>query len=96
VSHVTKGLLPYRGIDSGINRALEDWPHIDFIDDHAGCLFKVIVHRKMSDSRLWALLLPEKKILSPKMSPILSLDIHAAIIDLIHRDSAVTTDFIAT
>ena len=26
-------LLPYRGLGSGIKRALEDWPEIDFVDD---------------------------------------------------------------
>lgn len=46
VSYVAKGLLPYHGLGSGIKRALERWPAIDFIDDHDGCLFKVTVHRK--------------------------------------------------
>jgi len=46
VSYVAKGLLPYRGIGSGIQRALEAWPEIDFIDDREGCLFTATVHRK--------------------------------------------------
>ncbi len=46
VSYVAKGLLPYHGLGSGIKRALEDWPDIDFADDHDGCLFTAIVHRK--------------------------------------------------
>jgi ATP-dependent DNA helicase RecG len=45
-SYVAKGLLPYRGIGSGIQRALEAWPEIDFIDDREGCLFTATVHRK--------------------------------------------------
>ncbi|KDE56029.1 hypothetical protein EI28_02015 [Methanoculleus sp. MH98A] len=45
-SYVAKGLLPYRGLGSGIKRALEDWPEIDFTDDRDGCLFTVTVHRK--------------------------------------------------
>jgi ATP-dependent DNA helicase RecG len=28
VSYVAKGLLPYKGLGSGIKRALEDWPDI--------------------------------------------------------------------
>lgn len=46
VSYVAKGLLPYHGLGSGIKRALDRWPQIDFIDDREGCLFTVTVHRK--------------------------------------------------
>ena len=45
VSYIAKGLLPYRGLGSGIKRALEDWPEIDFSDDREGCLFTATVHR---------------------------------------------------
>jgi len=41
VSYIAKGLLPYRGLGSGIKRALEAWPEIDFFDDRDGCLFTV-------------------------------------------------------
>lgn len=46
VSFIAKGLLPYRGLGSGIKRALEDWPDIDFIDDREGGLFTASIHRK--------------------------------------------------
>lgn len=46
VSCIAKGLLPYRGLGSGIKRALEDWPEIDFTDDREGGLFVATVHRK--------------------------------------------------
>jgi len=46
VSYIAKGMLPYRGLGSGIKRALEDWAHIDFTDDREGCLFTVTVYRK--------------------------------------------------
>jgi ATP-dependent DNA helicase RecG len=46
VSYVAKGLLPYHGLGSGIRRALEDWPDIEFTDDRDGCLFTATVHRK--------------------------------------------------
>lgn len=46
VSYVAKGLLPYHGLGSGIKRALEKWPIIDFADDHDGCKFTATVHRK--------------------------------------------------
>ncbi len=46
VSYVAKGMLPYRGLGSGIKRALEDWPDITFTDDREGCLFTATVHRQ--------------------------------------------------
>jgi ATP-dependent DNA helicase RecG len=46
VSFAAKGLLPYRGLGSGINRALEDWPYISFKDDRDAGTFTAIVHRK--------------------------------------------------
>lgn len=46
VSYIAKGLLPYHGLGSGIKRALEKWPAIDFADDHDGCLFTAMVRRK--------------------------------------------------
>ncbi len=49
VSYVAKGLLPYHGLGSGIKRALEQWPQIDFTDDRDGCLFTATVHRKPVD-----------------------------------------------
>ena len=45
VSYIAKGLLPYRGLGSGIKRAIEAWPQIDFLDDRDGCLFTATVHR---------------------------------------------------
>jgi ATP-dependent DNA helicase RecG len=50
VSFVAKGLMPYHGLGSGIKRALDAWPHIDFTDDREGCLFTVTVHRKETES----------------------------------------------
>lgn len=45
-SFVAKGLLPYRGLGSGVPRALEAWPDIEFRDDREGGLFIVTVRRK--------------------------------------------------
>lgn len=44
-SFIAKKLLPYRGLGSGILRALEAWPQIDFKDDREACLFTVTVWR---------------------------------------------------
>jgi len=43
-------VLPYWGLGSGIKRALDAWPEIDFADDRDGCLFTVTVHRKAETS----------------------------------------------
>lgn len=39
-------LLPYRGLGSGLLRALRAWPEITLIDDRAGNLFNAIVLRR--------------------------------------------------
>ena len=44
-SFAAKGLLPYRGLGTGVRRALQDWPQIQFIDDRHGCLFTSCVER---------------------------------------------------
>lgn len=44
-SFVAKGLLPYRGLGTGVRRAIHDWPQIEFIDDREGCTFTSIVRR---------------------------------------------------
>jgi len=38
-------LLPYMGLGSGIRRALNAYPYIEFVDDRDGNLFKVIIKR---------------------------------------------------
>jgi ATP-dependent DNA helicase RecG len=50
VSYIAKGLLPYKGIGSGIRRALDDWRNIEFSDDREGCLFTVTVQRSIEKS----------------------------------------------
>jgi ATP-dependent DNA helicase RecG len=44
-SFATK-LLPYRGLGTGILRALQEYPNIEFIDDRDGNLFRAIVRRQ--------------------------------------------------
>lgn len=44
-SFVAKNLLPYRGLGSGILRALAAWPKIDFEDQRDANLFKVTIWR---------------------------------------------------
>ena len=84
VSYVAKGLLPYHGLGSGIKRALDAWPRIDFADDHDGCLFTAIVHRTPVEE----LILAQG---SPKSSPKSSPKTEDQILDLIRHDASVTT-----
>lgn len=49
-SFIAKGILPYKGLGSGIKRALAEWPHIEFIDDRESCLFTAVVHRKFGET----------------------------------------------
>lgn len=38
-------LLPYRGLGSGLLRALRAWPSIELVDDRVGNLFRVVISR---------------------------------------------------
>jgi len=44
-SYATR-ILPYRGLGSGIIRAVKAYPHIEFQDDHAGNQFTAIIRRQ--------------------------------------------------
>src|SRR5690606_12283700 len=44
-------ILPYRGMGSGIPRALEEWPRIDLLDDVRGNQFSAVVWRPAAE---WA------------------------------------------
>lgn len=41
-------VLPYRGLGSGIKRAIKAYPDIEFIDDRDGNTFKAIINRRRS------------------------------------------------
>jgi ATP-dependent DNA helicase RecG len=45
VSFIAKGILPYRGLGTGIQRAIENWPEIIFSDDRDACVFKAVINR---------------------------------------------------
>ena len=44
-SFAAKGLLPYRGLGTGVRRALQDWSKIEFIDNRDECTFTSIMFR---------------------------------------------------
>lgn len=49
-SFAAKGLLPYRGLGTGVRRALQDWPQTQFVDDRKRCLFTSLVERPVISS----------------------------------------------
>ena len=92
ISYVAKGLLPYHGLGSGIKRALEAWPHIDFMDDQEACLFTVTVHRKSAEESELAGDSSLNGQASPKSSPKSSPNTENQILRLISEDSSITTE----
>lgn len=108
VSYIAKGLLPYRGLGSGIKRALEDWPQIEFSDDRDGNLFTATVHRKemavspeiesgseeSSEKRAEKSMIETKSSLksSPKSSLKSSLKTEEQIIVLIMQEPTISTE----
>ena len=44
-SFVAKGVLPYRGLGTGVRRALEAWPEVEFINDPDAALLTATVLR---------------------------------------------------
>lgn len=46
-SFISKGMLPYRGLGTGVMRALESWSQIDLINDKDGCLFTSRIKREL-------------------------------------------------
>ena len=45
---LTEAALPYRGLGSGIPRALDEWPQIELIDAVTGNQFTALVRRPKS------------------------------------------------
>jgi ATP-dependent DNA helicase RecG len=69
VSYVAKGLLPYHGLGSGIKRALEYWPQIDFVDDHDGCLFTATIYRQPVEELEFTGIAPKTPVKTPVKTP---------------------------
>ena len=106
VSYVAKGLLPYHGLGSGIKRALEKWPAIDFADDHDGCLFTATVHRKAVGELDLVNIAPEvsskadtasekRRVSVGEISEKVSEKVSEKIISLIKEDATITIELLA-
>ena len=86
-SFAFKGILPYRGLGTGIRRALADWPHISFVDDMDGNQFKVTVFRSNN---------PETGQLTQIKMHLHSTDPKTAVVALLNNDPKVSYGRIAT
>jgi hypothetical protein len=64
-------VLPYRGLGSGVPRALEAWPDIDFRDDRDGGLFVATVRRKAPPDNLRGT--PTAQVTAQVTAPVLAL-----------------------
>ncbi|MGL5263398.1 MAG: ATP-binding protein [Candidatus Rhabdochlamydia sp.] len=84
-SFAAKGLLPYRGLGTGIRRALQDWPHIQFIDNRDGCLFTSLIERILTSPLEKSRLLKNQN--DPINDPINSLtDLQIKILKIIEEN----------
>ena len=85
-SFAFKGILPYRGLGTGIRRALADWPHISFVDDRDGNEFKVTIFRSADlNKEGMALKIDNKNKVDPK----------EAVLFLLKTDQKVSYDYLA-
>jgi ATP-dependent DNA helicase RecG len=91
-SFAAKGLLPYRGLGTGIRRALQDWPKIQFIDDHQGYLFVSCVERIKMQTRL------NKDALKVQIAPINAPlpELQKKILKTLQEDPSVSYEIIST
>jgi predicted HTH transcriptional regulator len=65
-------ILPYRGLCTGIPRALGAWPRIDLIDEHDGNQFKAVLWRPRSEQveqKLVAKNEPVTEQITPEVTP---------------------------
>ncbi|MBI5274021.1 MAG: HTH domain-containing protein [Chlamydiales bacterium] len=90
-SFISKGLLPYRGLGTGVRRALQNWSKIQFIDNRDACLFTAIIERtKMQESVDKKI---EKKGHDPINDPISSMQIE--ILAIIHENIRISYEELA-
>ena len=87
-SFAAKGLLPYRGLGTGVRRALQDWPLIEFIDDRNNCLFVSLI------PRIKVLKVTNKGALKVQNAPINAplSNLQKEILEIIQKDSNASYD----
>ncbi len=91
-SFTAKGLLPYRGLGTGVRRALQDWSQIQFIDDRDGCLFTSCVKRVKEQESLNKGAL---KVQAASLNASLS-DLQQRILEILRIDPEVSYELLVT
>jgi ATP-dependent DNA helicase RecG len=91
ISYIAKGILPYRGLGSGIRRALDGWPQIQFVDDRDGCTFKTIIQRVDVEKAVSKLL--KQQGIDPVNDPLSEVEIQ--ILELIVKNPNISYESIA-
>lgn len=81
-------MLPYRGLGTGVPRALESWSKIEFIDDRDGCQFTSRVFREK------IVQMKESMTINPVLNNSLS-DLQLEILKLIGEDAKASYEEIA-
>jgi hypothetical protein len=78
-------ILPYRGLGTGIPRALRDWPAIELIDDVAANQFRVVIPRPQADAATGEVTGEVLRLLAVTQGEMRRADIQAAL-GLKHED----------
>lgn len=93
-SFAAKGVLPYRGLGTGIRRALADWPAVDLIDDRDACTFSAIVRM---EPRPIAPVTGHNASITQRHAPINAplTDVQRNILVLVAADSRISYDALA-
>ena len=89
VSYISKGLLPYRGLGSGIQRVLAEWPGVRFKDDRDACLFTAVIQREPQNAPVNA------PVNAPANAPVRLNGTQQEIMRLMREDTHTTLDAIA-
>ncbi|MBI3211903.1 MAG: putative DNA binding domain-containing protein [Simkania negevensis] len=94
-SFAAKGLLPYRGLGTGVRRALEGWPNIRFINDREGSTFISVVERIKVEGTYdkWSLKEGNGPINGPINGPL--SDMQILILNALHKNASISYEEIA-
>ena len=105
-SFTAKGVLPYRGLGTGIRRALADWPALELADDREACTFTAVIRLEQASIAPGKAQKPtERAPKTRKDAPITGrdapinaplTDLQRSMLDLISADPAISYDALAT
>ncbi|TVR43181.1 MAG: ATP-dependent DNA helicase RecG [Planctomycetota bacterium] len=103
VSLAAQGLLPYRGLGTGIRRAIDDWPAITFSDDRDGNQFTATIYRHIDGTSVEKTVSTDSEPISTEPDTVStelgpddgSVETEAAILALLRSDNRLTAKALA-